>query len=87
MNEVRAVTDMAVIRAIGAVLEIIAAVFMYRFGSVSTALKINALLGIIGPAVLLAVSALGLVGIAVQLSPAKVGMVTVGVLLILLGAR
>jgi hypothetical protein len=87
MDEISVVHNMAYLRVIGAAIEIIAALLMIWRGSIASALKINALLGLVGPAVLLAVSALGLVGIAVHVSPLKTTMVGLGVILILLGAR
>lgn len=87
MSEIKVVTDMAVIRVLGAFLEIAAAIIMIKLGTVSSALKINALLGIVGPAVLIAVSALGLIGIAVHASPVKICMVLVGTILIFAAAR
>lgn len=87
MNEQKALAGMATARMIAGCIEMAAAILMLRFGSVRTALKINATLGLIGPAILLTVSTLGLVSIAVKLHPLKVAIVTLGVLMIFLGTR
>jgi hypothetical protein len=86
-DEVQVVRNMALLRIIAGSLEIAAAVLMLRLGKVGTALRINAILGLVGPIILTAVCLLGLAGLAGRISLTKLGIVGVGVLLILLGTR
>ncbi len=79
------VLGMAGVRFLSAAIEFSAALLMLWFGRVETAFKINALLAIVGPTVLLTVTSLGLIGLAGKSSP--LGMLTVvcGVVLIFAG--
>lgn len=78
---------MAVLRILSGVLEIAAALIFIKLGKVETALRINALLGIIGPLVFVLVSVLGIVAVAVKLPPLKIVLLTLGTILVLLGTR
>lgn len=78
---------MASFRVLAGILEISAALLMLHFARIETAIKINALLGMVGPTILLIVSTLGLFGLASSLSLGKMLLVLLGVLLIFLGAR
>lgn len=86
-DEVQVVRSMALLRLIAGSLEIAAALLMLRLGKVGTALRINAMLGLVGPMILTAVCLLGIAGLAGHISLAKLGIVGAGVLLILLGTR
>lgn len=81
----KVVFGMAGIRVLSAIIEFSAAMLMLKYGRVETALKINAVLALVGPTVLLTVTALGLIGLAGKVSP--LGMVTImaGVSLIFIG--
>ncbi|HEY8426441.1 MAG TPA: DUF2619 domain-containing protein [Limnochordales bacterium] len=85
MPEERVVSAMALLRLLSATLEITAAILMVRSGRVADALRINGLLGLVGPLVLATVTALGLVGLAEagRLSPVRMATLAVAVLLIL----
>lgn len=87
MTELRIVISMALLRLFAGTVEISAALLMLKFGRVETAMKINAILGIIGPTVLILVSTLGLIGLSHQLPPQKIVLVAVGVFLIFIGTR
>ncbi|HEY3314096.1 MAG TPA: DUF2619 domain-containing protein [Bacillota bacterium] len=78
---------MTIIRLISGSIEITAAILMFRLGSLATAFRINALLGLTGPIVFLSASAVGLLGLAGKLSLGRLVMVLAGILLILLGVR
>lgn len=82
-----AVINMAVIRVISGLLEIGAALAIIRMGSIEKALRINAVLGLVGPVVFIAVSALGIVAVAVRLIPWKVALIIIGFMLVLLGTK
>lgn len=85
MPEERIVSGMALLRLLSASLEIAAALWMVRSGRIADAVRINGLLGVVGPLVLASVTALGLVGLAGagRLSPARMATLAVAVALIL----
>ncbi|HEY8498701.1 MAG TPA: DUF2619 domain-containing protein [Limnochordales bacterium] len=85
MSEERVVSGMAVLRLLSASIEIAAAVLMVRSGRVADAVRINGVLGLVGPVVLASVTALGLVGLAGagRLSPARMATLAAAVALIL----
>lgn len=76
---------MALLRCISATIEMSAALLMLKFGRVETALKINAVLAMVGPTVMVIVTTLGLVGIAGKVSLSKLGIIFSGVVLIFYG--
>ena len=81
----RIVLSMAGVRFLSAAIEFSAAFLMLLFGRVETAFKINALLAIVGPIVLLTVTSLGLIGLAGKSSPLGMVIIVCGVVLIFLG--
>ncbi|MFZ5899094.1 MAG: YqhV family protein [Bacillota bacterium] len=83
----RFVYGMAGLRFLSASIEFSAAMLMLYFGRIETAFQINALLSIVGPTVLMLVTALGLCGLAGKVSPIGTAMVIAGVALIFLGIR
>jgi hypothetical protein len=78
---------MSYLRVIGAGVEIAAAILMLRINTIEAALRINAVLGLLGPVVLIAVSALGLWGLVERVSLAKLVMILCGSILIIIGTR
>ena len=83
MAEERIVSAMALLRLMSAAVEITAAVLMARSGRVADALRINGVVGLVGPLVLASVTALGLVGLAGRISTGRLAMVALAVALIL----
>lgn len=83
----RIVLGMAAVRFLSAGIELTAASLMLYFNRVETALQINAGLALVGPMVLITVTALGLVGLAGRISVAGLLTVALGVVLIFLGLR
>lgn len=81
------VKGMALVRLISAVTELTGAYLMIRLNRLDAAVRVNALLGLIGPLVLLAATTIGVVGLADRLSPPKLFLILAGVGLILLGTR
>lgn len=81
------VMAMAALRFLSATIEFSAALLMLYFGRVEIAFKINAVLALVGPAVLLAVTSLGLIGLAGKLSPVGLTCIMAGVGLIFLGLK
>lgn len=86
-TEFRIVLSMACMRILAGLIEITAALLMFKFGRVAAAMKINATLGLIGPMVLMIVSSLGLIGLSEQVSYRKMLIIMLGVLLIFYGTR
>jgi hypothetical protein len=60
---------------------------MLRINTIEAALRINAVLGLLGPVVLIAVSALGLWGLVERVSLAKLVIILCGSVLIIIGTR
>jgi len=85
--ETKLVSGMALLRIIAGGIEIGAALLMLHYRRVDAALRINAILGMIGPTILLLVSSLGLVALAGQVDWDRYIIVLFGVLLIFLGVR
>lgn len=76
---------MAMLRCLSASIELTAALLMLKFGRVEAALKINAVLAMVGPSIMVLVTILGLVGLAGKVSLSKLGIIFSGVLLIFYG--
>jgi hypothetical protein len=76
---------MALLRFISASLEFLAAILFLKLNSVETAIRVNALVGLVGQFVFIGVSFLGLVGMADASSSLKLLIIAAGVLLILIG--
>ncbi|NLW09284.1 MAG: DUF2619 domain-containing protein [Firmicutes bacterium] len=85
--ERKVLSQIATLRVISGILEISAALVIIRLRRIEAALRINALLGLIGPLVFLAVSALGIVALAVKISPVKIILLLAGAFFILWGTR
>jgi hypothetical protein len=81
------INHMALIRVISGLVEILAAVVIVRLGRVDLALRLNALLGLLGPVIFILVSALGIAAIAIKVSLLKVGLLSLGVILVVLGTK
>ena len=79
------VAGMAGVRILSAAIEFTAAMLMLKFGKVETAFKINAVLALVGPTVLLTVTSLGLIGLAGKVSFSGMAIIILGVTLIFIG--
>lgn len=86
-NESRVVTQMAILRVIAGSIEVTAALLMLKSGRVATALRINGVLGLIGPIILFSVSSLGILSLANQVHYGKLVVIALGVVLIFFGTR
>ena len=75
------------LRIISSMIELTSAYLMYHFNSVKTAIRINAILGLVGPIILLTVTFLGLANISHELPLWKIIITATGILLILLGTK
>lgn len=76
---------MGLIRFLSGSLELCAGLLIIYFNKVETAIKINALLAVIGPTVMIIVTTLGLAGIADKVSLGKMVTILSGVILIFYG--
>lgn len=77
---------MVLIRLLSATLEFTGAFLMWRFHRLDTAVRINGVLGLVGPFILTSTMLLGLAGLAVGKMPMnKIIWIGSGVLLILWG--
>jgi len=82
-----AVLGMAALRFLSASVELVAATLMLRSGRVSTAVSINAALGLFGPLLFVAVSAIGIWGLAQgEVSWTRLLLIGAGVCLIVYAA-
>ncbi|MFO8055634.1 MAG: DUF2619 domain-containing protein [Bacteroidales bacterium] len=79
---------MGLTRAIYAILNITAALVIWKLADISSAMKINAVFGsIMGPLTFLLVSGFGMAGLSKSLSLTKMALIIVGIVLILIGTR
>lgn len=79
------VLGMASLRFFSSLVEMTAAYLMLKFNRVDTALKINALLALVGPTIMMIVTAVGLWGLAGKVAPERFFIILVGVALIFYG--
>ncbi len=78
---------MAALRFLSASIECAAAVYILRLFRVTDALRVNAALGLVGPAILILVTIVGLVGVAEKLSLERIGLIVLAVILIFVATR
>lgn len=81
----KVVYGMAAARLLSATVEFTAAMLMLKFGRVETAFKINSVLAMIGPTVMLTVTGLGLIGLVGKVSLSSIAIIVSGVALIFIG--
>ena len=86
-GEDKTVLAMALMRMLSSLVEVSAAILMLRFGKVVTAVRINALLGLFGPTILLLVTLTGVAGLAGKIAPARLALIIAGVGLIIAATR
>lgn len=81
----KTVFAMAMLRFISCAIEFTAAMLFLKFDSIEKALKINALLALIGPTIMAIVMMLGLAGISGRMPAGKFIIIIIGVFLIFWG--
>lgn len=79
------VLGMAALRFLSSTIEFTAALLMLRYNSVETAFKINSLLALVGPTVMITVTSLGLMGLAGKISLQGMVFIITGVIFIFIG--
>ncbi len=85
MSVDKTVFIMAAIRLVYAGLMLAAGLLMLRYNTVAQALRINGLLGLMGPFILITVSVLGIADMAGKVSISKLLVIITGVILIMYG--
>jgi hypothetical protein len=81
----KVVIGMALMRFLFGILGIAGALLMLKLKTVENAIKINGVLGSIGPFVFIGVSLLGLTQMVGRVSILKIGAIVVGMIMILWG--
>lgn len=76
---------MGFLRLLSGCIELFAGYLIIYFNQVETALKINSVLAIIGPVIMIIVTSLGLMGIANQITLGKMITILTGVTLVFIG--
>ena len=74
-------------RGLSATIEVTALFLLLRMNDLPSMLRLNGLLGLVGPLIFVTVMALGLAGSIGQLPVNKLALIFAGVVLILLGTR
>ncbi|MFZ5436778.1 MAG: DUF2619 domain-containing protein [Bacillota bacterium] len=87
MHRETALLAMVLMRMLSGTLEMLAAGVMYRLGDLRNAMALNALLGLVGPAVLFLTTIAGVTGLAQDIRPGRLILVIAGVVLVFLGTR
>lgn len=85
--EAQLARGMVVLRALSAAVEVTAVLVMLRLSRIESLLRLNSVLGLIGPLIFLAVSALGLAGMVGRVGPGRFLLIAAGILLVILGTR
>ncbi|OAT86729.1 YqhV family protein [Desulfotomaculum copahuensis] len=83
----RIVLSMAALRILSASIEFSAAMGMLYFNRVETAFKINCLLALVGPTVLITTTSLGLAGLAGKVPLSSLVLILLGIALVFTGVH
>ncbi|NLW06458.1 MAG: YqhV family protein [Clostridia bacterium] len=81
------VLAMAGMRVLSSLIELSAALLMLKYNRVDAALKVNAMLALVGPTIMFIVMALGLWGLAGKMPASRMLIIILGVGLIMYGVR
>ncbi|EJY55930.1 spermidine synthase [Alicyclobacillus hesperidum URH17-3-68] len=81
------VYPMAALRFLSGLCELTGCFAMLWYGTVGRALQVNGLLALVGPVILVSVTALGLTGLAGEVRLWRMALVVIGVGLVLYGSR
>ena len=85
--EERLIWGMRLVRILSACIEVSAALILLRMADPKAMLRLNSVLGLVGPVVFIAVSALGLAASLGRLQPGRVLIVLAGIALVVWGTR
>ena len=75
------------LRVLSGSIELLAAAHMFQRGSLRHAVRLNAILGLVGPTVLIAATLIGVAGLRTELNPTRLILLFAGVGLIVLATR
>jgi hypothetical protein len=81
----KSVLGMVALRILSGMIELAAAMLMLKLNRVESALKVNAMLALIGPLIMLGVMGIGIIGLAGKIHFSKLIYILVGVGLIFWG--
>ncbi|AQS56542.1 MAG: YqhV family protein [Novibacillus thermophilus] len=81
----KVVLAMGTLRIISGFIEMTAGFLMLKFNDLEKSIAINALLALVGPAVLITTTTIGLAGLVERVSYDKVAWIAAGVVCILIG--
>jgi len=87
MYEEKLVWGIRLARMLSACIEVTAAVMLLRMVDPKLMLRLNGVLGLVGPLIFITVSALGLAASLGRMQPGKLLVVLLGVILVLWGTR
>lgn len=76
-----------VLRALSATIEVAAALLLWQMADIKSMIRLNSVLGMVGPLVFIAVSALGIAGAMGDIQWKKLMLVIVGVTLVVIGTK
>ncbi|MFZ5945487.1 MAG: DUF2619 domain-containing protein [Bacillota bacterium] len=85
MTEENAVRMMFFLRFLLAGISLGAAFLMFKYNTVTDALRINAFVGLVAPLIFISISAIGIANMAGKVSYTKLVITVIGVLLVLYG--
>ncbi|KJS21456.1 MAG: hypothetical protein VR72_10615 [Clostridiaceae bacterium BRH_c20a] len=85
MGEDNVVKAMFLLRLLLAVISLIAALLMFKYKTITDALRINAFVGLVAPLIFISISAIGIANMAGKVSFTKLIITIIGVLLVLYG--
>jgi hypothetical protein len=74
-------------RALSATIEVTAALLLFQMTDIRSMLRLNSLLGLVGPLIFITVSALGIVGSLDEIRWPKLLLVLAGVSLVVIGTK
>lgn len=83
----KALIGMVLVRMLSGMIEIGAALLMWKLADLRLAIRVNAALGLVGPTILLSATLIGISGLAGRLSAGRLLLLVCGVGMVLLGTR
>jgi len=87
MDDQKMLWGIRLMRMLSASVEVVAALLLLRMTDAKSMLRLNGVLGMVGPFIFIGVSALGLAASLGKVHPQKLAVIFVGVLLVLWGTR
>lgn len=83
----RLVWGIRLVRGLSALVEVMAALLLLRMTDIRAMIRLNSMLGLVGPLVFITVSAFGIAASLGRIQPGRLGLVVLGVVLVVLGTR